>query len=130
MSLACWGLIVLATLEPQVLGDVGTSNTTKTDPADVQRVVLVLDVSPSMNVVDAGADQKLRRRDRVLEVVEGILSRIALSRTRFSVVVFFTSARPVVVDATDINVVRNILDSMPLVWSRSATSRAFGAWAS
>ena len=117
MSLACWGLIVLATLEPQLLGDAGTSNTTKTGPADVQRVVLVLDVSPSMNVVDAGADQKLRRRDRVLEVVEGILSRIALSRTRFSVVVFFTSARPVVVDATDINVVRNILDSMPLVWS-------------
>ena len=117
MSLACWGLIVLATLEPQLLGDAGASAADKTDPADVQRVVLVLDVSPSMNIVDAGADQKLRRRDRVLEVVEGIMSRIALSRTRFSVVVFFTSARPVVVDATDINVVRNILDSMPLVWS-------------
>ena len=117
MSLACWGLIVLATLEPQLLGDAGASAADKTDPADVQRVVLVLDVSPSMNIVDAGGDQKLRRRDRVLEVVEGILSRIALSRTRFSVVVFFTSARAVVVDATDINVVRNILDSMPLVWS-------------
>ena len=117
MSLACWGLIVLATLEPQLLGDAGAGAADKTDPADVQRVVLVLDVSPSMNIVDAGADQKLRRRDRVLEVVEGILSRIALSRTRFSVVVFFTSARAVVVDATDINVVRNILDSMPLVWS-------------
>lgn len=117
LSLACWGLVVLATLEPQLLGDTGASDAVKTDPADVQRVLLVLDVSPSMNVVDAGADQKLRRRDRVLEVVEGIMSRIALSRTRFSVVVFFTSARAVVVDATDINVVRNILDSMPLVWS-------------
>lgn len=117
MSLICWGLVVLATLEPQLLGDVGSSTSDKIDPADVQRVVLVLDVSPSMNIVDAGIDQKLRRRDRVLEVVEGILSRIALSRTRFSVVVFFTSARAVVVDATDINVVRNILDSMPLVWS-------------
>ncbi len=117
MSLASWGFFVLATLEPQLLGDAGANAADKTDPADVQRVVLVLDVSPSMNVVDAGADQKLRRRDRVLEVVEGIMARIALGRTRFSVVVFFTSARPVVVDATDINVVRNILDSMPLVWS-------------
>ncbi len=117
MTLAAWGLIVLATLVPQLLGDAGTSAADKTNPADVQRVVLVLDVSPSMNVVDAGADQNLRRRDRVLEVVEGIMSRIALSRTRFSVVVFFTSARPAIVDATDINVVRNILDSMPLVWS-------------
>ena len=117
MSLTCWGLIVLATLEPQLLGDASTNQSKETNPADVQRVVLVLDVSPSMNVIDAGANQNLRRRDRVLEVVEGIMSRIALSRTRFSVVVFFTSARPVVVDATDINVVRNILDSMPLVWS-------------
>ncbi len=117
MSLAGWGLVVLATLEPQLLGDAGTSAADKADPTDVQRVVLVLDVSPSMNVVDAGADQRLRRRDRVLEVVEGIMSRISLSRTRFSVVVFFTSARAVVVDATDTNVVRNILDSMPLVWS-------------
>jgi Ca-activated chloride channel family protein len=117
MSLAAWGLMVLVLLEPQLLEEGTTDAADKTNPADVQRVVLVLDVSPSMNVVDAGADQKLRRRDRVLEVVEGILSRIALSRTRFSVVVFFTSARAVVVDATDINVVRNILDSMPLVWS-------------
>lgn len=117
MSLACWGLIVLTTLEPQLLGDASTNQSQEANPADVQRVVLVLDVSPSMNVIDAGANQNLRRRDRVLEVVEGIMSRIALSRTRFSVVVFFTSARAIVVDAMDINVVRNILDSMPLVWS-------------
>jgi len=78
MSLATWGFFVLATLEPQLLGDAGANAADKTDPADVQRVVLVLDVSPSMNVVDAGADQKLRRRDRVLEVVEGIMARITI----------------------------------------------------
>ena len=115
--LVAGGLSVLAALEPQLLGSTDAKTDDATDPADVQRVVLVLDVSPSMNIVDAGADRKLRRRDRVLEVVEGVVSRIALSRTRFSVIVFFTSARPVVVDATDINVVRNILDNMPLVWS-------------
>src|SRR5262249_3591753 len=69
------------------------------------------------NIVDSGREKALRRRDRVLEVVEGIFSRIALGRTRFSVVVFFTSARPVVVDAADVAVVRNILDNLPLVWS-------------
>ena len=112
-----WGLTVFFRLEPQLLGANSAKTNELATPADVQRVVLVLDVSPSMNIVDAGLKKDLRRRDRVLEVVEGILSRIAISRTKFSVVVFFTSARPVVVDATDVNVVRNLLDNMPLVWS-------------
>ena len=114
-----WGLTILAFSEPNLLASIsgGSGQEEEADPADVQRVILVLDVSPSMNAVDAGAYEKVRRRDRVMEVVDGVLSRIALSRTRFSVVVFFTSARPVVVDATDTNVVRNILDNLPLVWS-------------
>ena len=116
-GLLAWGLTVFFRLEPQLLGATSTKSVEPATPADVQRVVLVLDVSPSMNIVDAGLKKDLRRRDRVLEVVEGILSRIAISRTKFSVVVFFTSARPVVVDATDVNVVRNLLDNMPLVWS-------------
>ena len=60
VSLVAWGLMALATLEPQLLGDVGPSTEATIDPADVQRVVLVLDVSPSMNVIDAGANQKCR----------------------------------------------------------------------
>lgn len=118
-GLLAWGLMILAFSEPDLLASTSGDNgqQEETDPADIQRVVLVLDVSPSMNAEDAGAYQKVRRRDRVMEVVEGVLARIALSRTRFSVVVFFTSARPVVVDATDTNVVRNILDNLPLVWS-------------
>ncbi|MEQ8789380.1 MAG: vWA domain-containing protein [Pirellulaceae bacterium] len=120
--LACaalaWGLSLLALAEPELLGSAGGDDPRQeADPADVQRVLLVLDVSPSMNAEDAGSEQTMRRRDRVMQVVEGVLSRIALSRTKFSVVVFFTSARPVVVDAVDTQVVRNILDNLPLVWS-------------
>ncbi|QDU92852.1 vWA domain-containing protein [Lignipirellula cremea] len=112
-----WGLAYLALAEPELLEATGSSETQETDPQDVQRVMLVLDISPSMNVADSGLKQSMRRRDRVYEVIEGVLSRIALTRTRFSVVVFFTSARPVVVDATDTALVRNVLDNLPLVWS-------------
>jgi hypothetical protein len=70
-----------------------------------------------MNITDAGEKRDKRRRDRILEVADGICSRIALGRTRFSVVAFFTSARPVVVDTMDVAVVRNMLDSLPLIWS-------------
>lgn len=117
-TLLAWGLSLLALAEPELLGSTASDDPQQeTDPADIQRVLLVLDVSPSMNAEDAGPEQTMRRRDRVMQVVEGVLARIALSRTKFSVVVFFTSARPVVVDATDTQVVRNILDNLPLVWS-------------
>jgi Ca-activated chloride channel family protein len=117
-TLLAWGLTLLALAEPELLGSAaGEELQQETDPADMQRVLLVLDVSPSMNAEDAGPEQTMRRRDRVMQVVDGVLSRIALSRTKFSIVVFFTSARPVVVDATDTQVVRNILDNLPLVWS-------------
>lgn len=112
-----WGLTVLSLVEPRLLAEPGATGTDSAEAEELQRVMLVLDVSPSMNIVDAGVDKTLRRRDRMLQVVEGIFSRIALGRTRFSVVVFFTSARPVVVDAADVNVIRNILDNLPLVWS-------------
>ncbi|MCA9177427.1 MAG: VWA domain-containing protein [Planctomycetales bacterium] len=114
-----WGLTFLAVAEPQTVGALGEHTAPMETEADehLQRVLLVLDISPSMNVEDSGTEQKLRRRDRVYEVVESLLSRIALGRTKFSVVVFFTSARPVVVDASDVQVVRNVLDNLPLVWS-------------
>jgi len=112
-----WGLTALVLIEPQLVALPGAGKDGTVDDADLQRVMLLLDVSPSMNIVDAGREKDLRRRDRVLEVVEGIFSRIALGRTRFTVVVFFTSARPVVIDASDIRVVRNSLDNLPLIWS-------------
>lgn len=112
-----WGLTILALSKPELAGSTSSAAEQEADAEVLQRVMLVLDVSPSMNAQDAGRKQTMRRRDRVMEVVEGVLARIALSRTRFSVVVFFTSARPVVVDAMDTNVVRNILDNLPLVWS-------------
>jgi Ca-activated chloride channel family protein len=113
---AAWGLALLALSPPEALNaEADAADVTKIE--DLQRVVLLLDVSPSMNIIDAGPEGELRRRDRVRDVVEAIFPRIALGRTRFSVVAFFTSARPVVVDASDVNVIRNVLDSLPLIWA-------------
>lgn len=111
-----WGLVVLVAIPPES----PQSNANTSDPSEEekwQRIIILLDVSPSMNITDAGENRDKRRRDRILEVADGICSRIALGRTRFSVVAFFTSARPVVVDTTDVAVVRNVLDSLPLIWS-------------
>lgn len=112
-----WGFTVLAMSEPQLIIEGEADSQDEQKPEDLQRVIILLDVSPSMNIADAGERKDRRRRDRILDVTEGICSRIALGRTRFSVIAFFTSARPVVVDTSDISVIRNVLDNLPLVWS-------------
>jgi Ca-activated chloride channel family protein len=120
-ALACgvlaWGLVVLAILPPESPQNAGTNSSDPSAAEEWQRIIILLDVSPSMNITDAGEKKDKRRRDRILEVADGICSRIALGRTRFSVVAFFTSARPVVVDTTDVAVIRNVLDNLPLIWS-------------
>ena len=118
---AAWGLAVLL-LSPAEALDAESDAAEVQEPEDLQRVVLLLDVSPSMAISDAGpnADSKVTRRERVRDVVDAIFPRIALGRTRFSVVAFFTSARPVVVDASDVAVVRNVLDSLPIIWAFEA----------
>jgi len=113
---AAWGLALLALSAAEPLDAAGDS-VDGVEAKDLQRVVLLLDVSPSMVITDAGPNRDLERRQRVREVVEQIFPRIAMGRTRFSIVAFFTAARPVVVDASDVNVVRNVLDGLPLIWA-------------
>ena len=111
-----WGLAILAVSPSEALDTTG-SEEGETLPEDLQRVILLLDVSPSMAITDSGEKRDLERRQRVLQVIEAIFPRISLGRTRFSIVAFFTSARPVVVDARDTAVIRNVLDNLPLVWA-------------
>lgn len=111
-----WGLAILA-LAPNAGFDANGSESDEIPPEDLQRVILLLDVSPSMTISDSGPKRDLQRRARVLQAIEGIFPRISLGRTRFSIIAFFTSARPVVVDAYDTAVIRNVLDNLPLVWA-------------
>lgn len=111
-----WGLTILVVSPSEALDTTG-SEANETAPEDLQRVILLLDVSPSMAISDSGQNRDLERRQRVLQVIEGIFPRISLGRTRFSILAFFTSARPVVVDAYDTAVIRNVLDNLPLVWA-------------
>ena len=115
MALA-WGLTIFAVSPIAPLDPTGNT-THEIAPQDLQRVILLLDVSPSMAIKDAGPSKDLERRARVLEVVEGIFPRISLGRTRFSVIGFFSVARPIVVDAYDTAVVKNVLGNSTLVWA-------------
>ena len=106
-----WGLLILleidaAPWEPdQAEGE-------KARP--LHHLVIALDVSPSMQLADSGPQGDVRRAERAKAVLRSVLDRVNLRRTRVSVVAFYTTARPVVVDTFDPDVVANILDDLPL----------------
>ena len=113
LSITCfaWGLATLLMLKiapPDGEKDLANKNAT--------RVVFVADLSPSMYLVDAGPDGKLTRQDRMRDVVEGILQRVS-GNLRFGVIAFYTDAMPVVMEARDPELVRNVLNGLPVTYA-------------
>lgn len=105
---AAWGFVVLAQFDPVEVD---------ADPAgDASRHLLIcLDVSPSMQVKDAGPEiEKLSRAAWAGRIVQGVLDRMDMTETRISVVGFYTDALPLVTETTDKEVIRNALDGLPM----------------
>ncbi|MDY3559568.1 VWA domain-containing protein [Gemmata sp. JC673] len=104
-----WGLTTLLLLPPKVHDR--TEQSPKTEARDI---ILVLDVSPSMRLQDAGPGGSVSRSARSAELMKSFYSRIQSSQFRTSVVACYTGARPVVERTTDPEVVRNILTDLPM----------------
>jgi Ca-activated chloride channel family protein len=106
-----WGLVTLLSVEAK-------SGQSKKAPKDgFRHIILLLDVSPSMRLKDAGASGQKMRNEQAKEVVMSIFERIALDQARVSVIALYTGAKQVVQDTADLNVVRNVLDDLPLRWA-------------
>jgi len=56
----------------------------------------------------------------VFVLMESFFKRIAVQQYRISVVAVYNGAKPVVVDTRDIEVVRNILDDLPMEYAFTA----------
>lgn len=80
----------------------------------LKHVVIVLDVSPSMRLKDAGLQNDESRMKRAREVMESYFKRIPMSEFRVTVVAVYTDAFPVVKETKDAAVVRNILNDLPM----------------
>ena len=87
-----------------------------------QHLLIALDVSPSMYLEDSGPERNIRRGTRASEVLEAVFQRLDMSRTRVSVVAFYTDAFPVVLESFDINVVNNVLNGLPMEFAFEAGS--------
>ena len=112
LTALAWGLVTLFFIRPR------TANYDKVPEGGYRHLIIAWDVSPSMQLDDGGTDlskqKKRTRSQRGAKVLLSLFERIALDQIRISIVAFFTSAKPVVVDTHDLNVVKNILDDLPL----------------
>src|SRR5439155_13184548 len=81
---------------------------------EIHHLVLVLDVSPSIRLVDAGPSRKQSRMQRARDVMESFFGRVPVEQYRLSVIATYNGAKPVVVDTSDLDVVRNILGDLPM----------------
>ncbi|MBI9018320.1 MAG: hypothetical protein JEZ07_13790 [Phycisphaerae bacterium] len=108
MTALAWSLMTLYSIDPKVLK-------AEDIPREKKRhIVIALDVSPSMKLEDAGAKGAMTRSARASEVLFSIFSRIAMDQALVSVVAVYNGAVPVFIDTDDLEVVRNVLDDLPM----------------
>jgi Ca-activated chloride channel family protein len=109
MAIATWGFAsLLWAVEARV------HNTDEIASNELKHLVLVVDVSPSMGLVDAGADGKQTRRQRASDIVESLFNRIPLRQFRITFIAVYTDAKPLLEDSSDHEVVRHMMEKMPM----------------
>jgi len=116
-----WGLATLlfdVAAKTHKIGERGES--------EWRHLILVLDVSPSMRLEDAGPEAKQSRTHRARDVLQSIFGRVAIGQYKISVVATYTGAMPVVIDTTDSEVVANVLSDLPMHFAfKSGETRLF-----
>ncbi|MDO8348882.1 MAG: VWA domain-containing protein [Planctomycetota bacterium] len=111
-----WGLVTLMTIEPRV-------HVTEEIPDEEWRhLILVLDVSPSMLLRDAGTSGDLRRSDRAKELVDSLFERVPIGKFKITVIATYNGAKPVVEDTRDIELVKHIMASVDMRYAFKAGS--------
>ena len=114
-----WGLAVMWQLHEAAKE--GKPAVTKESP----RLIFVADLSPSMYLKDAGPEGKSTRQERMREEVETVLMRVG-GELRYGVIGFYTDARPVVMEARDPELVRNVFNGLPVHYTMKSGSTDLG----
>ena len=109
LTAACWGFLSLIFVVQATVHDENTI-----PESDYKHLVLVIDVSPSMHLKDAGVDGDQSRRMRASEVIESVFNRLPMRQFKVTIIGVYSDAKTLVQDSTDFEVVRHIMEDMPL----------------
>ncbi len=105
-----WGAATLLLLPPAA----HRSTVKDVEPKERQHLLLVLDVSPSMRLRDAGPGGKESRMARARAIVESIIARTAHDKLHTSVIAVYNGAKAVVVETRDLEILHNLMDDLPM----------------
>ncbi len=105
----CWGLLSL-----MLIVEARVHNSDEIAEKDYKHLVLITDVSPSMHLEDAGIEQDQSRRKRASKVLESLFNRIPIRQFKISVIAVYTDAKLLIEDSKDYEVVRHILEELPM----------------
>jgi len=109
LSLACWGFASLFFVVPERI-----HNTGEIPDNEYKHLVLLVDVSPSMLLKDAGPEGEQTRRQRAADLVSSLFQRVPLRQFKISFIGVYSDAKPLLEDSRDYGVVRHIMEEMPL----------------
>jgi Ca-activated chloride channel homolog len=104
-----WGFSTLLVGKPKAFRPEGS-----VQPGKEQHLMVLLDVSPSMRLEDAGPTKKQSRKARSRDIMRSLLERIPADQYLISVVAVYNGAKPVVVDSRDPDVIDGILSNLPM----------------
>jgi Ca-activated chloride channel family protein len=107
-----WGLATLVALDPKV-----HRGADQIPDSEMRHLLVVIDVSPSMRLADAGPEGDQSRRLRARDLLESLFSRVAIRQYLITVVAVYNGAIPVVEKTRDAEVVRNIFDDLPMQYA-------------
>jgi Ca-activated chloride channel homolog len=110
LTMLVWGIATLLVLPPTAHRSV----VKEVEPKERQHLLLVLDVSPSMRLKDAGGGGKESRMARARAIVESIITRTAHDKLHTTVVAVYNGARPVVEETRDLEILHNLMDELPM----------------
>lgn len=109
VAAACWGFLSL-----MLVVQARVHNQNEIPENEYKHLVLVVDVSPSMHLEDAGPDGKRTRRQRASDILESIFNRIPMRQFKITVIGVYTDAKVLLKDSKDHEVVRHIMEKMPM----------------
>ncbi len=105
-----WGLATLLILPPAA----HRATLKEVAPADREHLLVILDVSPSMRLADAGPGGKQSRTQRARDVLDSVFARIATDRLHTSVIAVYNGAKPVVEETRDMEILHNLMSDLPM----------------
>jgi Ca-activated chloride channel homolog len=107
LTAAVWALVVLMAFE-------GSSRARERQSKATRHLMILLDVSPSMQLKDSGEGGVTPRAAQAAKLIQSVLDRAPSGEVKISMACFYTDARPLVTQCTDREVVMNFADNLPL----------------